>query len=100
MILNYTKVNLGKYCFVGYCANLQRYVLGHIVKGKTWYNRYFSISEMEYYTFGKNGISYFVSKCIENGTAHPSFLFSDRLSENNPKNTFLKKLAEGELPKF
>ena len=83
MQLKNEKINRDKYYSVGYCPELDKYVLACTVTWVAWYNRYYEISEEEYNAFGSAKLDETAETLYKQGCNSERFLFSEKKEENN-----------------
>ena len=95
MKLENKKVNSKKLYSIGYCGNLNKYILECVVPGSVWYNRYYEISEEEFVKYDTNSyeLDALVDSIRNNSYNSDIFLFSDMMRENTKEQAELKEIA-------
>lgn len=87
------KVRSEKYYSIGYNSKLGKYMLADVVTWIAWYERYFEITEEEYYMFGSDELDAIAESIHKEGTASQRFLFSAKNEENTEKQLKLRDKA-------
>lgn len=87
------KVRSEKYYSIGYNSKLGKYMLADVVTWIAWYERYFEITEEEYYMFGSDELDAIAESVHKEGTASQRFLFSAKSEENTEKQLKLRDKA-------
>ena len=95
MKLENNKVNSRKLYSIGYCRNIDKYILECCVPGSAYYDMYYEISEEEFnqYDINPSYLDELVDSIRNNSYRSDRFLFSDLLRDNNEEQEELKKSA-------
>ena len=78
------KVRSEKLYYVGFCPELNKYILACTIPWIVWYDRYYEISKEEYESFGSEALDNLAEELYKQGITSKKFLFSDKIEENNP----------------
>lgn len=76
------KVRNEKLYSVGFCPELNKYILVCVIPWIAWYNRYYEISKEEYESFGSEALDNLAEELYKQGITSKKFLFSDKIEEN------------------
>lgn len=95
MKLDNNKVNSRKLYNIGYCRNIDKYILECCVPGSAYYNMYYEISEEEFnrYEEDSSELDELVDYIRRKSYISDRFLFSDLIRDNNEEQAELKKRA-------
>ena len=98
MKLENNKVNSRKLYSIGYCRNIDKYILECCVPGSAYYNMYYEISKEEFdrYEEDSSELDGLVDYIRRKSYLSDRFLFSDIMRDNNREQEELKKRAMGE----
>ena len=88
-------VNSKKLYCVGYCKNIDKYILECCVPESAYYNMYYEISEEEFNKYEENSseLDELVDYIRRKSYISDRFLFSDLIRDNNDEQAELKKRA-------
>lgn len=83
------KTRISKQYSIGYSSTLKCYILACTVQWILWYDRYFHISEEEYYLSEGNvtALDRIANQCYAQGTSSSRFICSEKKDENTPEQT-------------
>ncbi len=95
MKLENNKVNSKKLYSIGYCRNIDKYILECCVPDSAYYNMYYEISEEEFnrYEEDSSELDELVDYIRRKSYISDRFLFSDMSRDNNEEQAELKKRA-------
>lgn len=95
MKLENNKVNSRKLYSIGYCRNIDKYIIECCVPDSAYYNMYYEISEEEFnrYEEDSSELDELVDHIRRKSYISDRFLFSDLIRDNNEEQAELKKRA-------
>lgn len=96
MKLENNKVNSRKLYSIGYCSNIDKYILECCVPGSAYYNMYYEISEKEFDGYDENPseLDALVDRIRKNSYKSDRFLFSDLIKDNSDEHLELMRKAK------
>ena len=93
MYLEGQKVRTDHYYTVGYCPDLDRYLMVITVPGAVYYEQYYTISRAEYALWQSDvkKLDLIAEKCRQENTGSRRFFYSDRPDENTEERQALSR---------
>lgn len=90
------KVNSKKLYRIGYCKNIDKYILACCVAGSVYYDMYYEISEKEFDGYDENPseLDQLVDSIRKNNYKSNRFLFSDLIKDNSDEQLELMRMAK------